>query len=66
MPMPVTIKVKELNGKVGRVKLPVEIWERGSSWKFYYNSTDKISTVTIDPDKHLPDINESNNLWKGN
>ncbi|MFI5153262.1 MAG: M1 family metallopeptidase [Chitinophagales bacterium] len=66
MPMPVTIEVKELNGKVGRVKMPVEIWERGSSWKFYYNSTDKISTVTIDPDKHLPDINESNNLWKGN
>ena len=63
--MPVTIEIKEVNGKTGRVKLPVEIWQRGSTWKFYYNSTRKIQSVTIDPDKHLPDVNDSNNVWKG-
>ena len=29
LPMPVTIEVKEINGKTGRVNLPVEIWQRG-------------------------------------
>jgi hypothetical protein len=66
LPMPVTIEIKEENGKIARVKLPVEIWQHGSIWKFYYNSTSKIQMATIDPDKHLPDINEANNTWKGN
>ncbi len=64
MPMPVTVEIKEANGKIGRVQLPVEIWEHGSTWKFHYNSTDRITEVTIDPDKRLPDINEANNTWR--
>jgi hypothetical protein len=66
LPMPVTIEVKEENGKTSRVQLPVEIWQHGSIWKFHFASTSKITEVTIDPDKHYPDINESNNTWKGN
>jgi aminopeptidase N len=66
LPMPVTIEVKEENGKVSRVQLPVEIWQHGSTWKFHFASTSKITEATIDPDKHLPDINESNNTWKAN
>jgi hypothetical protein len=66
LPMPVTVEIKQANGKTGRVSLPVEIWEHGSTWKFHYASTDKITEVTIDPDKRLPDIDESNNTWKGN
>ncbi|HLX91184.1 MAG TPA: M1 family metallopeptidase [Puia sp.] len=64
LPMPVTIEVKQANGKDDRIKLPVEIWEHGSTWKFHYPSTDKITEVIIDPDKVLPDIDESNNTWK--
>ncbi|HMH35230.1 MAG TPA: M1 family metallopeptidase [Puia sp.] len=64
LPMPVTVEVKEANGKTGRVKLPVEIWQTGNTWKFYYNSTGKISSVTLDPDFRLPDINDSNNVWQ--
>jgi len=63
LPMPVTVEVKEANGKTGRVKLPVEIWQHGAIWKFRYNSTDNLTSVTIDPDKKLPDINEGNNAW---
>jgi hypothetical protein len=66
LPMPVTIEITEANGKTGRVKLPVEIWQHGSTWKFYYGSDSKIETVTIDPDKHMPDVNESNNVWRSN
>jgi hypothetical protein len=66
LPMPVTIEIKEVGGKTARVKLPVEIWERGSDWKFFYPSTRKIESVTIDPDRMLPDTNEANNVWNGN
>jgi len=66
LPMPVTVDVKEINGKTGRIKLPVEIWQRGGEWKFYYPSIRKIESVTIDPDRMLPDTDESNNVWKGN
>jgi len=61
LPMPVTVEIKQANGKTERVKLPVEIWQHGSTWKFRYNSTDKITDVTIDPDKRLPDVNDANN-----
>lgn len=66
LPMPVTVDLKEVGGKIGRVNLPVEIWQRGGEWKFLYPSTRKIESVTIDPDRMLPDSDESNNVWKGN
>ena len=66
LPMPVTVEVKEINGNTGRVNLPVEIWQRGSTWKFIYPSTRKIEYVTIDPDRMIPDTDESNNVWKAN
>jgi hypothetical protein len=66
LPMPVTAELKEANGKINRINLPVEIWEHGSTWKFKYNSTDSLTSVIIDPDKKLPDVNESNNTWHGN
>jgi hypothetical protein len=66
LPMPVTVEVKEVGGKTGRVKLPVEIWQKGGEWKFFYPSTRQIESVTVDPDRMLPDADESNNVWKGN
>ncbi|HTS45661.1 MAG TPA: M1 family metallopeptidase [Puia sp.] len=62
--MPVTIEIKEEGGKTSRLKLPVEVWQHGGTWRFYFNSTRKVESVTIDPDKHLPDVNESNNTWR--
>ena len=64
LPMPVTVEVKEENGATNRVKLPVEIWMKGSTWKFHYPSTGKITQVTIDPDERLPDADTSNNTIK--
>lgn len=64
LPMPVTIEVKESNGKTGRVQLPVEIWQHGGQWKFIYHSDSKIDDVIIDPDHKLPDSNPANNSLK--
>jgi len=63
--LPVTIAVKEENGKTGRVSLPAEIWERGGIWTFLYKSTSKIYYAIIDPDHVLPDINPENNAFSG-
>jgi hypothetical protein len=65
MALPVTLMVKEENGKTNTVKLPAEIWQRGSSWTFRYPSTSKISLVVIDPDHVLPDVNSDNNTFSG-
>ena len=65
MAMPVTVEVTESNGKKGRLNLPVEIWQRGGTWTFRYNSTSPLKTVVIDPDQKLPDINPRNNNWRG-
>jgi hypothetical protein len=66
LPMPVTVEIAEVGGRKGRVNLPVEIWQRGGNWSFFYPSTRKIDSVTIDPDRRLPDSDETNNVWKGN
>lgn len=63
MAMPVILDVKEKSGKITRVKLPVEIWQRNTDWSFKYNSTEEIESITLDPDHVLPDTNESNNVW---
>ncbi|MET0243230.1 MAG: M1 family metallopeptidase [Flavitalea sp.] len=63
LPMPVELEIKEANGKTNRIKLPVEIWQHGSVWKFNYPSTDKITSITLDPDNTLPDVNAKNNVW---
>ena len=63
--MPVTLEVTEENGKKGRVNLPVEIWQRGATWTFRYNSTSPVKSVVLDPDEKLPDVNEKNNTWTG-
>ncbi|MDR3628122.1 MAG: M1 family aminopeptidase, partial [Ignavibacteriaceae bacterium] len=63
MVMPVTVEIKEKNGHTGRVNLPVEIWQRSGEWTFKFNSTGAIDSVTIDPDKILPDIDSTNNVW---
>lgn len=63
MPMPIVLDVKTKSGKVTRVNLPVEIWQRNNDWSFKHNSTEEIESITLDPDHAFPDFNESNNVW---
>ncbi|WP_201983297.1 M1 family metallopeptidase [Hymenobacter rubidus] len=62
--MPVTADVTETSGKTSRVKLPVEIWQRGGTWTFRYNSTTPLTEVRLNATKLLPDANPSNNVWR--
>lgn len=62
--MPTILEIKTVSGKVERLKLPVEIWERNNSFVVKYPSTEEIESVTYDPDKVLPDYNPDNNVWK--
>jgi hypothetical protein len=64
MPMPVTVLIKEANGKEQTINLPVEIWQRGGEWTFGVHTTSEIKEVVLDPDKKLPDWNRDNNKWK--
>ena len=61
MAMPVTVLIKESNGKQTRVNLPVEVWQRGSEWTFYMAPSSRIADVVLDPDKKLPDVDRKNN-----
>jgi hypothetical protein len=63
MAMPVILDVKTKSGKITRIKLPVEIWQRNVDWSFKHNSTEEIESITIDPDHVFPDVNEANNTW---
>ncbi|MGZ3944632.1 MAG: M1 family metallopeptidase [Mucilaginibacter sp.] len=65
MALPAIIDVKEENGKVSRVNLPAEIWQRGGEWTFRFKSTSKIVYVILDPDHIQPDTNPENNAFSG-
>ena len=65
MAMPVILKITDASGNSQIVKLPVDIWERGSSWTFKYPSTMALTSVELDPDHMLPDENRENNVWRG-
>ena len=63
MALPVILSIKQENGKTDTVKLPAEVWQRGSTWTFKFNSTSKITAITIDPEHVFPDVNPANNTW---
>lgn len=67
MAMPVDLKITQANGKTELLHLPVNIWQRdGNSWTFKYPSTSAITSIMIDPDNQLPDVNRENNVYRGN
>lgn len=64
MAMPVTVEYTTVSGKKGRKTLPVEIWQSTGTWKFGLDTDEELSSVVLDPDKRLPDMNPDNNTWK--
>ncbi|MGK6353144.1 M1 family metallopeptidase [Parapedobacter sp. DT-150] len=64
LPMPIVADITTKSGDTHRVKLPVEVWERNTSWTFSYPSTEEVVSVQLDPDKVYPDHNPDNNRWE--
>jgi Peptidase family M1 domain len=64
MPMPVTVKITDVNGEEQIIKLPVEVWQRGDTWAFPVNTKAEVKEVVVDPENKLPDIERKNNIWK--
>lgn len=63
MAMPVILEIKLKSGKLDRIKLPVEVWQRNTRFTFKYPSNEEILSVVSDPDKVFPDTNPDNNTW---
>ncbi|MEP6628068.1 MAG: M1 family metallopeptidase, partial [Ginsengibacter sp.] len=66
MAMPVILQYQTVSGKTDTLKIPVEVWQNGNTWIEKLNTTEKLKSVTIDPDHVFPDINADNNSWTGN
>jgi len=64
MAMPVELKITQVGGKTEILHLPVNIWQRGSTWSFKYPSTAAIESIVIDPDNQIADVNRANNTWR--
>ncbi|HKK27214.1 MAG TPA: M1 family metallopeptidase [Gemmatimonadota bacterium] len=64
LPMPPTLRIEEEGGRTGTVRLPVEIWETGGTFTFRYASTRPLASVTLDPERRLPDVRPGNDRWE--
>jgi hypothetical protein len=64
MPMPVLLTIKTTAGKTKHIKLPAQVWEKGATYKYYTNTTGKLTSAQLDPNHKLPDVNRANNSWK--
>jgi hypothetical protein len=63
MAMPVTLEVKEKGREPKRLKLPVEVWQRGDTCVVEYKNTSTLESVTLDPDRKYPDADSTNNKF---
>ncbi|UGU18334.1 M1 family metallopeptidase [Sinomicrobium kalidii] len=63
IPMPVLFEITYADGSKERKTLPVEIWQRGEEWNHLLKTDKEVKKVEVDPDKILPDVNGSNNIW---
>ena len=66
MIMPIYLQYETISGKTGMVKIPVDVWQNGNLWVERLNTTEKLKSVTIDPEHVFPDLNAGNNRWTGN
>ena len=65
MVAPVDLTITGADGSVQHVKLPVEVWYRGSttSYPFHATPATRPVRVVIDARNVYPDVNRTNNTW---
>jgi hypothetical protein len=64
IPMPFTLKITDKNDKETIVQVPVEVWQRGETYKLTVKTTASLKNVELDPDMLIPDSQRDNNTWK--
>ena len=63
MAMPVYLEYETRSGKKKILKIPVEVWQNNKSWMVKVNTSEKLKSVTIDPNRVFPDVDYENNKW---
>ncbi|MEO7394962.1 MAG: M1 family metallopeptidase, partial [Chitinophagaceae bacterium] len=61
MAMPVILQYETVKGMKETLRLPVEIWQNNVNWIIKLNTTEKLRSVIIDPERVFPDVNYANN-----
>jgi len=64
MPLPVRVKITDVENNQQEIQLPVEVWQRGHTWTFPVKLKAAPKEVVVDPYFALPDIKRDNNEWK--
>ena len=65
-PMPARVAVRRADGTAQCYEIPVTTWLSGvRRWSFHVRSRPAIASVEIDPEGLFPDIDRSNNVWRG-
>lgn len=64
MAMPIYLQYTTASGKTEMVKVPVEVWQSNTRWIVKLHTTEKLKTVTLDPEHVFLDSNPANNNWK--
>lgn len=64
IPMPVEYGIYYTDGSNDKLRLPVEIWQRGDDWTTAVETEKNIQKIVIDPNKILLDVNPENNRWE--
>ena len=64
MPLPVRVKITDVEKNQQEIQLPVEVWQRGHTWTFPVKLSAAPKEVVVDPYFALPDIKRDNNEWK--
>ena len=67
MVMPATLELTWKDGSKQRISLPVETWMQSGVRELRFGpgpGGQRLASVTLDPDKMLPDVNRGNNSWK--
>ena len=63
MAMPIYLEYETVSGKKQTVTYPVEVWQNTATWVIRLNTTEKLKTVVIDPNRVFPDVKYDNNKW---
>ena len=63
MRLPVIVEIKTVSDKVKRITLPVEVWQRNTTWSFKVDTNEELDIIKLGPEAVFPDNNEENNVW---